>query len=254
MTSTDYLLPQLPFGGAEITIVRWLKRVGDPVTAGEPLLVVVNDRVEAALPATFAGIFERALVAEGAALLAGAPIAIIIPAVAANAIDRPSTAESTMRDAQTTTARPSTISPVARNIAKLDDVDITNVRGSGISGRLVKADILAARARQTPTTENQPALSSPLTCHPVTQSPRHPVSLSLVTRHSSLVTRRPSDTYVLTAIDLDLERVAMAITQHGPSFARRRLELSYRVCVALAAVAALPSHPLRNSEWAANCI
>jgi pyruvate/2-oxoglutarate dehydrogenase complex dihydrolipoamide acyltransferase (E2) component len=224
MTSTDYLLPQLPFGGAEITIVRWLKRAGEPVTAGEPLLVVVNDRVEAALPATYAGIFERALAAEGVSLLAGAPIAIIIPAVAANAIDRPSTVESTMLDDQTGTARPPTISPVARNIAKLDNIDITKVRGSGIAGRIVKADILAALAGQTPKTENQPSPPSP--------------------RHSAI------EAYVLTAIDVDLERVAMVIARHGPGFARRQLELSYRVCVALAAVAALPYHPLLNSSWA----
>jgi len=49
---------------------------------------------------------------------------------------------------------------------------------------------------------------------------------------------------------VDLERVATLIAQHGPSFAHRRLELSYIVCMALAAVAALPSHPLVNSYWA----
>ena len=69
MTSTDYLLPQLPFGSAEYTIVRWLKRTGDAVSAGEPLLVVVNDRVEAALPATCAGILDRLWSADGAAVL-----------------------------------------------------------------------------------------------------------------------------------------------------------------------------------------
>jgi pyruvate/2-oxoglutarate dehydrogenase complex dihydrolipoamide acyltransferase (E2) component len=135
-------------------------------------------------------------------------------------------------DDQTGTARPSTISPVARNIAKLDNIDITKVRGSGIAGRIVKADILAALAGQTPKTENQP--SPP--------SPRHPVTLSPC--HSAI------DAYVLTAIDVDLERVAMVIARHGPGFARRQLELSYRVCVALAAVAALPYHPLLNSSWA----
>jgi pyruvate dehydrogenase E2 component (dihydrolipoamide acetyltransferase) len=233
MTPTEYLVPRMPFGGSEITIVRWLKRAGDSVSDGEPLLVVVNDRVEAALPATYAGIFERALAAEGVAVAAGAPIAIIIPAIVANATDRPPTAESTMLDDQISTARTSTISPVARNIAKLDGIDITNVRGSGISGRIMKADVLAARAGQAPKTEDRPGAPS------------------LVTRPPSPISHLPSpDVYVLTAIDVDLERVAMAITQHGPGFARRRLELNYRVCVALAAVAALPYHPLLNSYWA----
>ena len=86
MTSTEYLLPRLPFGSAEYVIVRWLKRAGEPVSAGEPLLVVLNDRLEAALPATCAGILDRVCFAAGAVVAAGALIAIIIPAVAANAI------------------------------------------------------------------------------------------------------------------------------------------------------------------------
>ncbi len=233
MSSTEYLLPQLPFGNAKYTIVRWLKRAGDSVSDGEPLLVVVNDRLEAALPATYAGMFERALAAEGAAVVAGAPIAIIIPAAVAKATDRPRTAASTMLDDQTGIARISTISPVARNIAKLGGIDVTNVRGSGISGRIIKADLLAALAGQAPKTEDRPGAPS------------------LVSRPPSPIPYPPSpDVYVLTAIDVDLERVAMVIAQHEPGFARRRLELNYRVCVALAAVAALPYHPLLNSYWA----
>jgi pyruvate/2-oxoglutarate dehydrogenase complex dihydrolipoamide acyltransferase (E2) component len=49
---------------------------------------------------------------------------------------------------------------------------------------------------------------------------------------------------------VNLERVAIAIAQPEPGFARRRLDLSYRVCVALAVIAALPHHPLLNSYWA----
>jgi pyruvate/2-oxoglutarate dehydrogenase complex dihydrolipoamide acyltransferase (E2) component len=204
MTSTDYLLPQLPFGGAEYTIVRWLKRAGDAVVVGEPLLVVVNDRVEAALPATCMGILEQALAAEGATVAAGARVATIAAHTAANISDVADAARATVR-----------ISPVARRIIHSEKIDITGLQGTGVSGRIMKSDVLAMR-----------------------------ITPSLVTRHSS------PDAYILTAIDLDLERVSTVIAQHGPSFARRRLELSYIVCVALAAVAALPDHRLLNSYWA----
>jgi pyruvate/2-oxoglutarate dehydrogenase complex dihydrolipoamide acyltransferase (E2) component len=240
MPSTDYFLPQLPFGSAECVIVRWLKRAGEPVTAGEPLLVVVNDRVEVALPATDAGIFEQALVAEGAAVAAGALAATIVANRAASVSDLPDAARLSMIEIeQDTGSAPSDqristvrISPVARRIVSSENIDITKLQGTGISGRIMKADVLAALASQALETED--LLVSP----------------SLVTRHSSLVTRHSTtDAYVLTAIDVNLECVAMAIVQHGPGFARRRLELSYRVCVALAAVAALPYHPLLNSYW-----
>jgi len=211
MTSTDYLLPQLPFGSAEYTIIRWLKRAGAAVAAGEPLLVIVNDRVEAALPATCAGTLERVWSVEGAAVAAGARVATIV-ANSAQQISEP-----VVR-----------ISPVAQRIAHTTNIDITELHGTGVSGRIVKADLLAALASQTSKIEDIPA--APLA----------------VTHHLSLV--------MLTVIDVDLERVALAITAHGPCFARRRLELNFRVCIAAAAIAALPSHPLLNSYWADSAI
>jgi pyruvate dehydrogenase E2 component (dihydrolipoamide acetyltransferase) len=112
------------------------------------------------------------------------------------------------------------ISPVAQRIVDIENVDITILGGSGISGRIIKADILAALA------------------HPVTPSPRH----------------LADDTYVLTAIDVDMGRVLDAIAHLGPIYVRRRLELSYSACVALAVVAALPDHPLLNSWWCDDAI
>ncbi|MEO7908403.1 MAG: 2-oxo acid dehydrogenase subunit E2 [Roseiflexaceae bacterium] len=207
MTSTDYLLPRLLCGGAEYTIVRWLKRVGDAVSVGEPLLVVVNDRVEAALPALCAGILVW--LAEGKAVAAGARVATIVASTVADGSDLP--------DSPRPNAR---ISPVARRIIHSENIDITELKGSGISGWITKADALAAHTGR-----------AQLEARPFP----HPPS---------------SNVYALTLIDVDLERVALVIAQQEPSFARRRLELSYRVCVALAVVAALPSHSLLNSYWA----
>jgi 2-oxoglutarate dehydrogenase E2 component (dihydrolipoamide succinyltransferase) len=246
MTSTEFLLAPLPFGSAEITIVRWLKRAGDSVAAGEPLLVVVNDRVEAALPVACAGFLERPLAAEGAVVAVGAPVAIIIPA--------PAAPDGALADVTPSRLR---ISPVARNIARLHEIDITKLQASGVAGRMMKSDVLTAlvaRPSAIPITsrhsefkvqnsELKTPLPSPISNLPVSASPRHPITLSPVTRH-------PSPLTILTAVEVDLERVAALIDQHGPSFARRRQELNYVVCVALAAVAALPYHPLLNSYWA----
>jgi pyruvate dehydrogenase E2 component (dihydrolipoamide acetyltransferase) len=221
MTSTDYLLPQLPFGSAEYTIVRWLKRPGDAVSIGEPLLVVVNDRVEAALPAACAGMLEQALAAEGAAVAAGARVATIVANSPAIVADMPDAIQSAVR-----------ISPVAQRIANSLDIDITELHGTGVSGRIMKADLLAALADQAKVEDS-------------------PVAPTLVPHPASGISHLASaDTYVLTAINVDLERVSLAIARHGPSFARRRLELSTIACVALAAVAALSAHPLLNSHWA----
>src|SRR5215213_1831032 len=195
MTSTDYLLPQLSFGSAEYTIVRWLKRAGDTVAAGEPLLVVVNDRVEVALSAACAGTLERILAAEGAAVAAGARVATIIASTLANSGDLPDSAQSAVR-----------ITPVARRIVDSTDIDITGLQGTGVSGRIMKIDVLAALASQTPQAEARPVAVSPIALSPISHLP-------------SPISHPPSPIpYVLTAIDVDLERIALALAQHGPSF------------------------------------
>ncbi|HEX9372178.1 MAG TPA: biotin/lipoyl-containing protein, partial [Roseiflexaceae bacterium] len=138
MVSPEYQIPALPLGGPQVTIVRWLRQPGEPVAAGEPLLVVVNDRAEVALPATAGGILEQTLAAEGAPSVAGAMVATIAAAparepaletIADPAPDQSGAAEQ---------PHPRRISPVARKIAAAAGLDITLVASSGVSGRVVK--------------------------------------------------------------------------------------------------------------------
>src|SRR5438046_1880082 len=79
MPSSEYRLPALPFGRSEATILRWLKQPGEPVAVGDPLVIVVNDCAEVALPAGEAGRLTQHLLAEGAVAAGGAPLASFAP-------------------------------------------------------------------------------------------------------------------------------------------------------------------------------
>ena len=72
--SIEYQLPQLPLGGPEATLVRWLKQPGDRLAPGDPLLVVANDSVEVVFPISTEGAVEALLVAEGAPVTASASL------------------------------------------------------------------------------------------------------------------------------------------------------------------------------------
>jgi 2-oxoglutarate dehydrogenase E2 component (dihydrolipoamide succinyltransferase) len=233
MTSTEYLLPEMPFGGPEITIVRWLRSLGDRVTAGEPLLVVVNDRVELALPAPGDGVLERTLAAVGATVTAGAPVAVIGSPAATDTTDLPQPAQPGLVEEQgALPERSLRISPVARRIASSAGIDIAKLAGSGISGRIVKADLLTALANTESTLGSIPSLQPP----------------------ASSLQSLADDIYVLTAIEVDMQRVVEAVGRLQPGYARRRQELRPGACVALAAVAALACHPLLNSAWQGDII
>jgi pyruvate/2-oxoglutarate dehydrogenase complex dihydrolipoamide acyltransferase (E2) component len=213
-----------------MTIARWLKRPGDAVTPGEPLLVAVNDAVEVAFPATQGGVLERVLIAEGATAQAGAPIAVFAPA--------PSPAEPPSAPAEppheAADEPPLRCSPVARRIAAAGTLDPGILRGSGPGGRVMKADVLAALAGGEARPQEQPARVAYIDTPPASHA---------------LVVPAASDAHVvLTAIEVDLQGVAAA---------RERLLDGWRhgaapadsLFVALSALDALTRHPLLNSTW-----
>jgi len=258
MMSVEYRIPQLPLGGAEATIVRWFKRPGDPLSPGDPLLIVANDRVEVALPVAEAGILEATLVAEGATALAGVPVARIARGPAAAADEgRGGTIYRAPANEQGKSASapgaPRRVSPVARRIADESSVDITSLSGSGPGGRILKSDVLAAIEDRTGT-----IYPAPTTVRAGYNVPRRPILETPILNAPTPMRRaiaahmlrsRATSPHALTAMDVDMGRVAEARERARAAFARRGIDLTYTACIALAAVDSLLLHPLLNSSW-----
>jgi pyruvate dehydrogenase E2 component (dihydrolipoamide acetyltransferase) len=76
---TRLLLPVLGEEVTEVTVVRWLKAVGDRVEVDEPLLEVETEKVIVEVPSQQAGTLTNIFAAEGEMVVAGAEIADIEP-------------------------------------------------------------------------------------------------------------------------------------------------------------------------------
>ena len=63
--ATEILLPQWGMEMLDGTIVKWLKREGDPVEEGEPIVEVETAKIETELESTASGILVHIMVAEG---------------------------------------------------------------------------------------------------------------------------------------------------------------------------------------------
>jgi pyruvate dehydrogenase E2 component (dihydrolipoamide acetyltransferase) len=186
----DITMPKMGFDMQEGTIVRWIKKVGDEVTKGEPIAEIETDKVTIEIEAFASGTLSEIVVKEGEvaavnaviARLGGAgaaaspapaaPVAIAEQAPAA----APATAEQTPTAAPapaTTTATapassggPATnghaepavaagdvkASPLAKRIARESGVDLRLITGSGPSGRVVRDDVQAYIASGKPRT------------------------------------------------------------------------------------------------------
>lgn len=70
-------MPQLGESVTEGTVTRWLKAVGDTVTADEPLLEVSTDKVDTEIPSPVSGVLTEIIAGEDAVVLVGGALAII---------------------------------------------------------------------------------------------------------------------------------------------------------------------------------
>ncbi len=172
--ATSVVMPALEMAQETGKIVSWLKKEGDTISKGEPLLEVETDKavveVEAAADGVLAGVKSH----EGDVVQVGMTIAWIVkpgehpPAdspttapAARKTTEQPRAAAPTSTPAQAETAAAAEggprISPKARRLAKERGVDITRIRGTGPDGVISSEDVLAAA--EAPASAAAPALS-----------------------------------------------------------------------------------------------
>jgi pyruvate dehydrogenase E2 component (dihydrolipoamide acetyltransferase) len=152
--SSEVRLPQWGMGMQEGTVLRWLKRVGDPVQAGEDLVEVEAAKTTQPVTAPATGVLLRVLVPEGETVPVRTTLAVVgAPSEASGQpgaeFTPPSTApESPRPAARQDEQRRVPVTPVARKLARDLGVDLALVTGSGPGGRIDEADVRAYLERQ----------------------------------------------------------------------------------------------------------
>ena len=174
MARIDVLMPQMGESIAEGTVSRWLKKVGDEIKRDEPIFEISTDKVDAEIPSPEAGILAEIIVGEGTtvavqalvarietekgASIAAAPAPVVAaPAPAPAPVAVAASAPSAVPPARLAPAHVGTnsggngsledrlrtkSSPLVRRIAAEHGVEISQLSGSGIAGRVTKRDIL----------------------------------------------------------------------------------------------------------------
>ena len=158
------VMPQMGVSVAEGTIVEWTKRPGDWVERDETVCLVTTDKVDVEIPAPAAGRLERTLVEQGDTVAVGTPLAELDTGArpgeahpeehdgngrSERADDRggaPAVGQAERAEAAPGTDGPDRSkfhSPIVRRIAEQHGIDLSQVEGTGIGGRIRKRDVLA---------------------------------------------------------------------------------------------------------------
>jgi pyruvate dehydrogenase E2 component (dihydrolipoamide acetyltransferase) len=153
--ATEVVMPRMGLTMEEGTVVRWLKREGEAVRAGEILLEIETDKVTTEIEARAEGVLGKILVAEGETVPIGTPIAIILApgeALAESVADATERAGASQIAAEVQgqtflagqpTSPPAKVraSPAARRAARQLGVDLSQVHGHGPLGRVLESDV-----------------------------------------------------------------------------------------------------------------
>jgi pyruvate dehydrogenase E2 component (dihydrolipoamide acetyltransferase) len=153
----DVIMPALGMAQETGKVLHWLKREGDSVVKGEPLLEVETDKVTVEIEAPADGTLEHVTAPDGTEVPVGSVIALVvaagesIPEAAASAPLRSARAVEAVGPASVPSSAPGSsrrrlASPKARRVAQSLGVDLGALVGSGPNGAVVAADVESAAA------------------------------------------------------------------------------------------------------------
>src|SRR5271154_1495562 len=168
--AVDVIMPQMGESIFEGTITKWLKKAGDKIERDEPLFEISTDKVDAEIPSPSAGVLKEIKVGEGQTVPIQTVVATIEASDGASSSAPAPSAEPAKPEAAKPAAPPAAAksaapapaapaspapqaassgekvrsSPLVRKIARENNIDVSQVPGTGAGGRVSKSDILSA--------------------------------------------------------------------------------------------------------------
>ncbi|MEI6551730.1 MAG: 2-oxoglutarate dehydrogenase, E2 component, dihydrolipoamide succinyltransferase [Actinomycetes bacterium] len=275
---TVITMPALGESVSEGTVTRWLKNVGDSVAVDEALLEVSTDKVDTEIPSPVAGTLLAIDVAVDTTVPVGARLGLIgsangavatpAPVVSAPVTPAPApvvsapviTAPVTPPPAPVVSAPVSQpadayVTPLVRKLASELGVNLAQVTGTGIGGRIRREDVEALARPAAPVAASASVASTPSAPRPavVAVSPLRGTTVTMSRLRKVIAARMVESLQVsaqlTTVIEVDVTKIARLRDRSKASFeAREGVKLSFLPFFAVAVCEALKQHPVLNSS------
>ena len=290
-------MPQMGESIAEGTIVRWIKKVGDNVDRDEPLFEISTDKVDAEIPSPAAGTLLEISVKEGETVPVNSVVAQIGAAGEAAAAPATETAPTgktakpaaqgdgspakspsspapappqgaAVRDVNGGASAETSVddlrrqksSPLVRRIAKEHGVDIRQISGTGIAGRVTKQDILGyldapssappreqappAHGEATPQTMREPA---PAVAR-FASDEVVPMSVMRKKIAEHMIVSKRTSAHVYSVFEVNYSRVDEIRKAKRAEYDQRGVKLTFTSFIAKVAVDCLRRHKTINAS------
>jgi len=285
---TDVIMPQMGESIFEGTITKWLKKPGDKVQRDEPLFEISTDKVDAEIPAPASGVLQEIMVTEGNTVQVNTIVGTIAAdgegaaaparkaAAPAPSAPAPQQKESAPPPKQAVAPPPPQAeseshdedvrsSPLVRKIARENNVELSQVTGTGLGGRITKQDIMAF-IEKGPTAAPQispepqadgaaqsarPSATAPAPRPAPAAIPGEVVPMSQMRKiiAQRMIESRRTSAHVHCMFEVDLTRIVNLRNKLKNGFEQRNgARLTFMPFFVRAAIIALQQYPIVNAS------
>ncbi len=313
--ATTVSMPQLGETVTEGTILRWAKQVGDTVSADEVLVEISTDKVDTEVPSPASGTVLEILVAEGDTVSVGTPMVVIgdegesagatpeaepagaeetsapeeqpetepeaepegpaVSAPVAKADDKE--VEEFFARPDETEKKPHLLSPVVRRLIRENEIDVSQLSGTGDGGRITRKDVEAyiasgaASAAPVAEPEPEPEPTPEPAIPPVAPAPaEEPAAAELaaattpaggedevvelnrvrIRTAENMIKAKQTAAHVWTSVEVDFEPIERVRQAHKAEFKETEgFSLTYLPFISRAVIDALREFPVVNSSF-----
>jgi pyruvate dehydrogenase E2 component (dihydrolipoyllysine-residue acetyltransferase) len=275
---TDIIMPQMGESIVEGTITKWLKKPGDKVQRDEPLFEISTDKVDAEIPAPASGVLQEIKVAEGTTVGVNTVVGTIAadgeaaakPAKPAPASAPPAKEEK--KEEKKPAAAPAPVasapppqesedeearsSPLVRKIAREHGVNLSQVSGTGLGGRITKQDIMSfiERPSSTPAATPTPQAAAASAPSRPPAPAAYPGDLVPMTNMRKIIAQRMIESrrtsaHVHCMYEVDFTRIVTLRAKHKNAFEQRHgVRLTFMPFFVRAAIIAIQQWPIINAS------
>jgi 2-oxoglutarate dehydrogenase E2 component (dihydrolipoamide succinyltransferase) len=274
--SSNIVVPEVGESIVDARVAKWLRKEGESVSVGDPLVELETDKIDLEVAAPQGGVLKRIDRKDGEDVKVGEVLGVIEDAVSGAREQRPPAAPSASAppsvpqppaqartapaDAKAISAEKTRSTPTARKAAQEHEVDLSRVRGSGDAGRVMRRDVEQAaagsgnggtvaapepvKARATPpVAETRPASPGDRTEERVRMSKRR------ATIARRLVEAQSTAAMLTTFNEVDMSAVMAMRERHKQAFKDRHgIGLGIASFFVKASVGALRAFPRINAE------
>ncbi|KRN58772.1 2-oxo acid dehydrogenase subunit E2 [Limosilactobacillus secaliphilus] len=264
----EFKLPELGEGMAEGTVGEWHVKEGDTIKEDDDLVEIENDKSTEDLPSPVAGTVTKILVANGETAEVGQPLVQLKvaagqgnvsasesnttsqPASSQAAAPAPAKSEGTPAATSADHSVPVLAMPSVRKFAREQGVDLSQVKGTGRHGQILKTDVESFKSQGS-----QPAPSAPKTSAPAKKTvsaewPEHTEKMSMVRKATAKAVNKAKDEIpMITVFD---EVVVDKLWDHRKKYkqvaAEKGVHLTFMAYLTKALAEVMKEYPILNAK------